>query len=545
MNGIINELLKKRGITNTEDFLNPNYDSTKYDPLLLSDMEKAVSRIKQAIEAKEKVLIYGDYDVDGMTATVILMDALPNFGLEVETYTPNRFTEGYGLNMESIETIAKMGVDLIITVDCGSLSVDEVAEANKKGMDVIITDHHTIGDKLPDAVAVINPHRKYSKYPFTDLAGCGVAFKLVQALQSKLEGLSKGQEKWLLDLVALGTVCDIVSLRQENRNNVYWGLEVLKKTRRPGLRALMSVAKVEPSLLNARTIGYILGPRLNAAGRLETAQQALELLTTKNNMRALELAQRLDKLNIERRVEQNKIFSEVCENLDNKDIANDKVLVIDGEDWNEGVIGIVASKVMERYKKPTFIISKDKMKAKGSGRSFGDFNLASAVDSTKKYITKGGGHAAAAGVSLEIEKIDNWRRALNEFYDSLLLKDQQNKLLTKEDSIKNKLIEFDIKLMDELARLEPFGIDNEEPVFKLENMIARFVDRIGKEKNHLKITLSDGERQLKFVAFNPPEDWFIEPGSKINIWVNLQINNWQGVQSIEGHIKRLEKSVNL
>lgn len=544
-NKIVKEILEKRGVADIEVFLNPNYESTIHDPFLLSDMDKAVSRIIQAIKEQEKVVVYGDYDVDGMTATAILVDSLPKLGLNVETYTPNRFTEGYGLNMEAVETIAKIGTKLMITVDCGSSSVDEVAEANKLGMDVIVTDHHTIGEKIPNAIAVINPHRKYNKYPFANLAGCGVAFKLVQALQTRLEGLPVGQEKWLLDLVALGTICDIVPLVNENRNNTYWGLEVLRKTRRPGLRALMAVAKVKPSELTARTVGFVLGPRLNAAGRLETAKQSLELLTTKNDVRALELAQRLDRLNSQRRDEQNKIFTEICERLDSQNMSgsskNDGPLVIDGEEWNEGVIGIVASKVMEKYHQPTFVVAKNKTEAKASGRSFGDFNLSEAINTTREYLIKGGGHAAAGGVSLLAENINKWREALQEFYNSLSLKNQDKFLLVNEEFITTALSGFNLELLSDLDKLEPFGMGNEQPVFKLEAMTAKYVDRIGKDKNHLKITITDNEKQLKFVAFNPPEDWFVDPGSKINIWVNLEINEWQGVQTVEGRIKRLEK----
>jgi single-stranded-DNA-specific exonuclease len=546
VNGLVEEILKKRGITDTQAFLNPDYDATRHDPFLLSDMDKAVRRIAQAIEGQEKAMIYGDYDVDGMTATAILADALPKFGLAVETYTPNRFTEGYGLNMETVETIAKAGTKLMITVDCGSLNIDEVAEANRHGMDVIVTDHHAIGDKLPEAVAVINPHRKYSKYPFADLAGCGVAFKLVQALQAKLDGLPAGQEKWLLDLVALGTVSDIVPLLGENRNNVFWGLEVLKKTRRPGLRALMAVAKVRPNELSARTIGFVLGPRLNAAGRLETAKQALELLTTTNNVRALELAQRLDKLNHERRDEQDRIFAEAVKCLDSRlRGSEDNVIVVDGEGWNEGVIGIVASKVMEKYHCPTFVVARNGSEAKASGRSYGDFSMAEAINATRQHITKGGGHAAAGGVSLPSENIAKWREALNQFYESLELKNQEKYLLPTEESVKTVFTDFSVELVNELARLEPFGMGNEKPIFKLQNVAAKYVDRIGKEKDHLKLTVTDGDKQLKFLAFSPPENWFVEQGEKVDVWVNLEINEWQGAQTVEGRIKRLEKSDNL
>jgi single-stranded-DNA-specific exonuclease len=549
-NGVVRRILKKRGVADAQAFLNPNYDATKYDPFLLTDMDKAVSRIATAVAEKQKTVIFGDYDVDGISATAILADALPKFGLEVSTYTPDRFTEGYGLNMEAVERIAKSGAKLVITVDCGSLNIDEVAEANKLGLDVIITDHHAIGDKLPEAVAVINPHRKYCKYLCADLCGAGVAFKLVQALQTRLDGLPEGQEKWLLDLVALGTVCDIVPLLDENRNNVHWGLEVMKKTRRAGLRALLAVSRTKPSELSARQIGFVLGPRLNAAGRLETAKQALELLTTTNNVRALELAQRLDKLNLERRNEQDRIFAEVCEILEHKNaVCKDGpckvgkgVIVVDGEGWNEGVIGIVASKVMEKYRQPAFVVSRNGAEAKGSGRSFGDFHLAEAIEATRQHLTKGGGHAAAGGVSLASENIDQWREALQEFYTSRELKNQEKFLLANEDVETAEIGELSIELVNQLAKLEPFGMGNERPVFKLPQMSARYVDRIGKDSNHLKLTITDGASQIKLLAFSPPSEWFVELGETVDVWANLEINEWNGTQTVEGRVVRLERN---
>jgi single-stranded-DNA-specific exonuclease len=547
---IIRDILNKRGLTEGkhEAFLNPNYDATRYDAFLLPDMTAAVERILRARDHNEKVVIYGDYDVDGLAATAILLDALPKFGLEVSAYTPDRFTEGYGLNMEALRGLAATDASLVITVDCGSLSHDEIKTANELKLDVIVTDHHAVAETMPPAVAVINPHRPDSQYPFADLAGCGVAFKLVQALQAKLDGLSLGQEKWLLDLVALGTVCDIVPLVDENRNNVHWGIEVLKKTRRPGLRALMAVTKTVPSTLNSRALGFVLGPRLNAAGRLATAQSALELLTTTDSARALELARNLDDLNRARRAEQDKIFAEACEILEHKNsISKDGpwkvgegVIVVDSEGWNEGVIGIVASKLMEKYGRPTFVMSVGDSQVKGSGRSFGDFNLAAAIEATREHLEKGGGHAAAGGVTLRPENLDKWRTALNQFHSSLSLQNQEKFLLASEDTSSSRLSTMNIELVNELAKLEPYGMANERPVFRLNNLYAQFVDRIGKDKNHLKLTVGDGDTSLKFLAFDAPKEWFVQPGDYINVWVNLELNEWQGRQAVEGRILRLE-----
>ncbi|GHU08364.1 hypothetical protein FACS189431_4480 [Alphaproteobacteria bacterium] len=568
--GVVRDILLKRGVPADEHaaFLNPDYDATRYDPFLLPDMDKAVGRILQAIKNKEKVVIYGDYDVDGLSATAILLDALPRFGLSVSAYTPDRFTEGYGLNMDALRGLAATDASLVITVDCGSLSHEEIEVANKLKLDVIVTDHHAVAEMMPPAVAVINPHRADSKYPFMDLAGCGVAFKLVQALQQRViasvakqssenenesgsprcarddaVGLPAGHEKWLLDLVALGTVCDIVPLVDENRNNVYWGIEVLKKTRRPGLRALMAVTKTVPSTLNARAIGFVLGPRLNAAGRISTAQSALELLTTTDNKRALELARGLDDLNRTRRDEQDRIFKEADESLDRglTPIGKECVLIVNGLGWNEGVIGIVASKLMEKYHKPTFVLSVGDKQAKGSGRSFGDFNLADAIEATREHLTKGGGHAAAGGVTLAPENIDKWRGALNDYYKTLGLKNQEKFLLPTEDIAMTVIAKIDVELVRELEKLEPFGMGNERPVFKISGVRSKYVDRIGKKSEHLKLTVEDRDgKTLKFLAFSPPENWFISQNERIDIWVALEINEWQGQQSVEGRILRLE-----
>jgi single-stranded-DNA-specific exonuclease len=267
---LFEQILEARGLTadGVAAFLSPDY-TKKHDPFLLPDMGKAVERLAQALQNQEHITIYGDYDIDGLTATTVLIDAFESFGFKhVNAFIPNRFVEGYGLTVDAVEQIIADGAQLIVTVDCGSLSHKEIEHSNKLGVDVIVTDHHNVSDIQPSAVAVVNPKRKDHTYPFIDLAGVGVAFKLVQALQTRLTGLPIGHEKWLLDLVALGTVCDVVTLVDENRTNVYWGLQVLRKTRRPGLKALMAVARVEPASLNSRSLGVGLGPRMNAAGRV-------------------------------------------------------------------------------------------------------------------------------------------------------------------------------------------------------------------------------------------------------------------------------------
>lgn len=519
-------------------FLSPNYDA-KHDPFLLPDMEAAVDRLVKAFEKQEHITIYGDYDIDGLTATTVLLDAFSSFGFKhVEAFIPNRFVEGYGLTVDAIEKIAKTGANLIVTVDCGSLSHKEITRANELGVDVIVTDHHNVAETPPPALATINPKRKDHSYPFIDLAGVGVAFKLVQALQTRLKGLEPGQEKWLLDLVALGTVCDVVTLVDENRTNVYWGLKVLAQTRRPGLKALMAVSKVEPEKVNARSLGFGLGPRMNAAGRLETARHALEMLRAEDRMEALEKAQQLDALNIARRSDQDAIFKAAI--LQAEMLKDDPVLVVSHPGWNHGIIGIVAAKLLEKYKKPTYVLQEMGEESKGSARSYGDFSAADAIRAADDIITKGGGHKLAAGVTLPTKNIEAFRQRVNEFYKSQKLFDQPSLLLPKADVIIPDFSVVNEELLAKLELLEPFGNGNPEPVLKVDQALVTGQRRMGAEGQHVKLELQSGNKKMHFIAFSAPEHFFVEPGEYIDAWFQPILNEWQGRRSVEGRLLYLE-----
>jgi single-stranded-DNA-specific exonuclease len=538
---IFEEILASRGITGEAKnlFLSPSYDS-RHDPFLLPDMEAAVSRLVQARENQEHITIYGDYDIDGLTATTVLLDAFESFGFShVEAFIPNRFVEGYGLTVDAIEKIAATGAQLIVTVDCGSLSHREITRANELGVDVIVTDHHNVAETPPPAIATINPKRPDHTYPFIDLAGVGVAFKLVQALQTRLDGLELGHEKWLLDLVALGTVCDVVTLVDENRTNVYWGLKVLAKTRRPGLRALMAVAGVEPEKVNARSLGFGLGPRMNAAGRLETARHALEMLQAKEPMEALEKAQHLDVLNTSRRSDQDKIFKAAI--IQAELYKNDPVLVVSHTDWNHGIIGIVAAKLLEKYKKPTYVLQEMGEETKGSARSYGDFSAADAIRAADDIIIKGGGHKLAAGVMMLTENIPAFRQRVNEFYRSQNLFNQATLLLPKADVTLSSFTAMDENLLTQISLLEPFGNGNHEPVFRAENVLVIQQRRMGADAQHVKLEIQDNaKKSLQFLAFNAPEAFFVQPGEYVTIWFQPGLNEWQGRRSIEGRLLHLE-----
>jgi single-stranded-DNA-specific exonuclease len=434
------------------------------------------------------------------------------------------------------------------------LSEGPIVRAKELGVDVIVTDHHNVAPVQPPAVAVINPKRllqdypdRYEKlqlieqssdqplYPFLDLPGVGVAFKLVQALQTQLDGLEMGQEKWLLDLVALGTVCDVVTLVDENRLHVYWGLKVLSKTRRHGLKALMAVAGANPSQLTARTLGFGLGPRMNAAGRLETAKYAQDMLLAKDGIEALELAQKLDELNAARRKAQDIIYKAALEQAE--DYKDHSVLVLSHADWSHGIIGIVAAKILERYKKPTYVLQEMGDESKGSARSYGDFSVADAIRASDDIITKGGGHKLAAGVTLPTQNIDAFRRRVNEYFSSLSLRPQEPLLLPSADVIVDDFTEITQELVEMLARLEPFGNGNPEPIICIEHVTVVGVRRMGSESQHVKLTLQDKiGRKLDVVAFSAPEEWFSEVGEQVSIWTELSINEWRGMRSVQGRL---------
>ena len=536
---LFEQILTARGLMTRaarQAFLQPDYMAVKHDPFLLPDMKKAVARLKQAREQGEKIVIYGDYDIDGLSATALLLDAFGKFGFEdVDAFIPNRFVEGYGMTMGAVDKVRDMGADLIVTVDTGSLCHAEIAYAASLGIDTVVTDHHNVAETPPPSVAAVNPKFPGHTYPFRDLCGAGVAFKLVQALQTELDGLPDGYEKWLLDLVALGTVCDIVTLADENRANVYWGLEVLKKQQRPGLKALMAVAGIEPEQVNARHLGFGLGPRMNAAGRLETAQHALDMLVARDGLVALEASEKLEELNGKRRGIQDAIFEEAC--VQAEELADDRVLVVSSDGWNHGVIGIVASKLVEKYKKPVFIIGERGEEATGSARSFGDFSAADAVRAADDIIIKGGGHGAAAGVTLATGKIGDFRRRVNEFYDSLQLTNQERYLLPRADVEIDDFSEIDEELVANLAKMEPFGNGNPEPVLKITRASVLSMRRMGADGQHVKLALRDKNgKVLQMLAFNAPEEFFREPGDEVAAWFQPTVNEWQGVRTVEGRL---------
>ncbi len=533
MSKIFEQLLKKRRLTS--DFLNPRYENGE-NPFLLVGMNEAVNRIKMAIEKRETILIYGDYDVDGVTASTVMEQALILAGVLPEKITimlPDRFADGYGMSPKLIQKAKEISAMLVITVDCGSRNHEIIDELNVAHIDTIVTDHHETTSDLPNAIAVINPHRKdYPTVTLQNLAGVGVAFKLAEAMV-RAGLIPSGQEKWLLDLVLLGTICDSMTLMGENRRLGYYGLKVLEKTRRPGLAELVRRAGVKQ--FNAESIGFQIGPRLNAAGRLATANLSLDLLRAKSPMQAATLAEKLETLNKKRKTEQLAATSEI----EKRGVGDEPVIIETGK-WHEGILGIVAGRLVEQYHRPAFVLAETENGIyKGSGRSFGDFNLAEALSFSKDSIISGGGHALAAGVRVEGKNLNSFRKKINEYYKSLHLENQESFFKSHEDLDIEDFSEINLELLDELKQLEPYGAGNEEPIFRLKNVQFADVVRMGTDRSHLRIDLVDAnQKHLKLIAFSAPTTWLeLDPAiDHIEPLIKLIENDFNGVKSVEGRI---------
>lgn len=550
MSEIFAQLLRKREFG--QDFLCPKYEET-IRPELMPDLKKAVERLGEAREKHEKVLIYGDYDVDGVTASTVAAEMLERAGVQVvEIMLPNRFTDGYGMSGKVVARAKELGVGLVLTVDCGSRNHEIIEQLRAEGIETIVTDHHECGATLPEETLVLNPKRRDALQAVTEakgeeltdqevdellelreLAGVGVVFKLAQGLVQK--GLiPEGQEKWLLDLVLIGTVCDSMKLLGENRRLCFYGLKVLEKTRRPGLKELMRLSGVKR--LDSDAIGFQIGPRLNAAGRMETAEKALELLRAKTRIKAAELAAELELLNQQRKKQQNEAVDEIRR----RGVGEQKVIVERG-DWHEGVLGIIAGRLTEEYHRPAFALAECDGILKGSGRSFGDFNLAEALTVCEKYIIGGGGHAEACGVKLELERFEDFCEALEEYCQSLRLEDQERFFAAREDLAIEKVEELSLELIDELKKLEPYGPGNGEPVFLLKNARVVEVAKLGEGDRHLRLVVWDQMgKSLKLMNFSAPKEYLALSGGEIvDVWFTLCENEFRGIRSVEGRVVRI------
>lgn len=502
-----------------------------HDPFLLRDMEKAVERITQAIRAQETVAVYGDYDVDGITATCLLTQFLRSRGAQVVNYIPDRTEEGYGLNNHAIDALSAQGVTLIVTVDCGITATREVEYARGLGVDVVITDHHQCKETLPQAVAVVDPRRPDCPYPFPDLAGVGVALKLALALTAPPERLQVLQEYG--ELAAIGTVADVMLLRGENRALVHLGLELLAHTRRPGLQALLREAGCPRGQAPTTvTIGYGLAPRINAAGRMEQAGTALELLLTQDPQRGAELAQELCQLNRMRQAIELEIFQHCDQLLSHTPTLSAPVIVLAGEGWHQGVIGIVASRLAEKYACPAFMISLDGDKGKGSCRSFGGFNLFGALERCAPLLDSYGGHELAAGFSIRRDNIPAFRAQLSQLVEEYAGHQPMESALDVDCEIPNCSL-LSTQDVEALSLLEPFGSGNPKPVFLLRSVCVLSHADVGGGR-HLKLKLRRDGVAMDAIFFSAnTAACGIENGQRLDITFTLQINQFRGNRTVQ------------
>lgn len=522
INELTATLLTQRDVNSVEEaekFLNSKNDF--HDPFLFEDMEKTVCRIKRAIEDKEKILIYGDYDADGVTSISVLLLAIKELGGIVDFYIPNRFTEGYGPNEAAFKQAHIDGYTLIVTVDTGISGANEVDIANALGMDVIITDHHEVPPTVPNAYAIIHPKKEGTTYPFNELAGAGVSFKLAHAILGYLP-------THLLDLVVIGTVADLVPLHDENRLIVKEGIKALRKSNRPGLKALFEISKIEQRTITEQEIGFTIGPRMNAVGRLGDADPAAHLLLTEDVEESIELAEFLQEMNRQRQEIVQQISKEAIEQVaNNSNLHSGKALVLAKEGWNPGVIGIVASKLVSEFNKPTIILGIDKEKgiAKGSGRSIHGFDLYKALSECRDILPHFGGHPMAAGMTLSMDDIDQLRNHLNEKVIEQL--GNEELIPVTEIDIECTLDNISIELLEEFDLLAPFGMGNSKPLVKISNVKHAFPKQIGSNKNHLKMTLTESGNSLDVIGFGIGDlIHSISQDPKISVIGELNINEW-------------------
>lgn len=531
-------ILVNRGITEKKDidiFLNPTRKDF-HDPYSMPDMEKAVNRILKAIDEKEKVIIYGDYDVDGITSITVLKKFLKERGLDVGYYIPNRLDEGYGLNKDAVEKIAEEGYKLIITVDCGISGIEEIKFAYEKGMEVIVTDHHEPLEELPDALAVVDCKRKDNKYPFKNLAGCGVVFKLAQAISQRLNLDEKEYLKYL-DIVCVGTISDIVPLVDENRVIAKLGLKLVEQTRNPGLKALLVASGYKE--VNSNTVSFGVAPRINACGRMGKEEEALKLFLTDNIVEAGRITDNLNKYNRERQEIEKRIYQEALEKIEKNHLEENNVIVVGGENWHHGVIGIVASKITEQYFKPSILICFEGDEGKGSGRSIPGFDLHDALCQSSEYLEKYGGHEMAVGLSLKKENFQKFADKFEEIAKEAHTEEIESVInIDREITIKD----VNIDTINSLKALEPFGEANKLPVFIYKNLRIDSIRALSEGK-HLKLTLKDGNTIINAIGFNMgkyAEEYRI--ADKIDVLGVLEINTFNGIDTIQINMKDIRRS---
>ena len=524
----IAKILNVRNITDmtsVKKYFSDEYEEG-YDPFLMHDMQKAVDRINEAIENEEKILVYGDYDADGITSTVLLVETLISMGANVSSYIPNRFEEGYGPNKEAFTKIIDSGITLIITVDNGIAGVEEVDLANELGCDVIVTDHHKIQDTIPNAYAIIHPEHPEGNYPFKKLAGVGVAFKLAHALLEIFPD-------FLLDLVAIGTIADMVSITDENRIFVKQGLELINEDPRIGLKMLLELSGIDTKI-DEQTVGFYIAPKLNSIGRMDSAKLGLTFLMAEEPVTARALAEQIEQYNIQRKQVTEDIVKDVISKIENSEKKQKNVIMVSGE-YHEGVLGIVASNIVEKYQKPVFIMNEKEGVLKGSARSIFDFNIYIAMNKISDLFLAFGGHTLAAGFSFEKSNFEK----IEEFLDNEFEEFKQNNDLkaNKNIDIVTSLEDISYQFLNSLDALKPYGMDFEKPTVLIENAMVLNKAYFGSEKQYLRLTIADEVGNLDCITFKDSVTFDkVEKNDIIDLVCNIDKNNFNGHTKLQAHI---------
>jgi len=541
---LISELLYRGGLTSHEaiwNYFNPSLDRL-HDPYLFQDMDKAVTRIQKAIDAKEKITIYGDYDVDGTTATAVLFLGLKRVGADIDFYIPHRMIDGYGLSLNSLDQIKENGTNLIVSVDCGVNAIEEIDAINAMGMEIIVTDHHNPKEELPKAYAIINPKQPGSTYPFHHLAGVGVAYKLLIAIYQRLGIDSRENILKYMDLVAVGTIADIVPLVGENRIFASIGLQHLIEKKNLGMNALIQISNLNQKTLDTTDIVFGIAPRINAAGRMGSAALAVELLISTEEEKSMELAEIIERQNSLRQQEDQKTFHEACDIIEKKykDLSRTSCIVISSDDWHPGVIGIVASKLVEKYYRPVIMISFKDGFGCGSGRSVADFNLFAALAKTEQHLHSFGGHKYAVGLTICQEYVDRFEYDISRYIAENLKTEQIKPPLVIEHML--ELYDISEYLLDWMERFAPYGPENQRPVFMTKQVcVGSYPYTVG--RNHLKLKVIKDGVALDLIGYNLGDYLpLLRKNSIIDIAYTLEYNRFGNKTTIQGKLKDIHLS---
>ena len=530
-------LLVRRGITTRAEasaFVHPSL-SQLHDPMLMAGMREAEHRLSQAVENGEKILIYGDYDVDGTTAVALMYRFLSSFYTNIDYYIPDRYTEGYGISFRGVDYAQSQGCTLIIALDCGIKSADKVAYARNRGIDFIICDHHMPGSERPQAVAVLDSKQDDDPYPFKELSGCGVGFKLAQAYAQTHHLLFEQALNPLLELLAMSIASDIVSLTGENRVLAYYGIRQINTHPSVGLQGLLKMTDLEGKQVNISDLVYRIGPRLNACGRIKSGRAAVELLISQDATVATEIAQTIESFNSERKEKDEKITQEALQQLESDpEHLNKHTNVAYGADWHRGVLGIVASRLTENYYRPTIVLANtDDGLIAGSARSVGGFDIYSAIDSCRDLLTNFGGHTFAAGLSMQPQNLREFKRRFEAYVAAHISDEQQVPVLRVEEEL--QLGDIDKPFYNVLRHLEPFGPDNPHPRFVTRNLINnRYTKRVGKQGEHLKLDLTDRNVAISGIAFGKGDmAMYIQNGNAVDVCYSLEQNTYNGMTTLQ------------